>query len=194
MIRVILLTIGAVFTVLAVPALPAQSLAEKETTLQIQLTLQRLPYYGVFDSLAFSLDRGTVTMTGFAFRESLKSDVDEALRRVAGVDTVNNRIEVLPASPNDDRIRWATFYSIYTDDFLSRYSPGGASGALYELRAAAGFPGMQPLGPYPIHIIVKGGRTTLVGLVGNASDKLLAGVRAREVTGVFEVTNDLVVQ
>jgi hypothetical protein len=154
---------------------------------------ERLPYYGVFDFLAFGVDRGTVTLQGYAYQGNLKSAATRAVKRVSGVDDVSNSIAVLPASQNDDRIRYATFYRIYTDDFLSRYAPGGAIGVRYDAQQFARFPGMQPYGTYPIHIIVKRGRTTLLGVVDNESDKTLAGVRAREVDGVFAVENELVV-
>jgi hyperosmotically inducible protein len=185
--------LAVMVAVLATMTLPAQSVAVNETTLMVQRALQRLPYYGVFDFLAFGVDRGTVTVTGFAYRGSLRSDVANAVKRVAGVEELGNQIEVLPASQNDDRIRWSTFYNIYTDDFLSRYAPGGAMRARYEALSFARFPGMQPFGMYPIHIIVKNGRTTLVGIVDNEADKTIAGVRAREVPGVFGVENDLMV-
>jgi hypothetical protein len=106
---------------------------------------------------------------------------------------VANKIEVLPASLQDDRIRWETFYRIYTDDFLSRYAPGGELGVLQELQDERQFPGMQPVGPYAIHIIVKHGRTMLLGTVDNAADRQIAEVRAREVTGVFNVENSLTI-
>jgi hyperosmotically inducible protein len=179
--------------VLAITTPRAQPVAVKDTTLMVQRALQRLPYYGVFDFLAFGVDRGTVTVTGYAYRGNLKSDVANALKRVAGVDELGNKIEILPVSQNDDRIRWSTFYNIYTDDFLSRYAPGGAMSVRYEALSFARFPGMQPFGMYPIHIIVKNGRTTLLGIVDNEADKTLAGVRAREVTGVFGVEIDLIV-
>ena len=178
---------------LASATLGAQSVAVQESTLQVRRALQRLPYYGVFDSLTYSIDRGTVTLTGYAYRGDLKKDAEKAVTRVAGVDEVANQVEVLPASQNDDRIRWATFYRIYADDFLSRYAPGGAWAARYELIQARRFPGLQPFGNYPIHIIVKGGRTTLVGIVDSEADKTVAGMRAREVSGVFGVENELVV-
>jgi hyperosmotically inducible protein len=178
---------------LASATLGAQSIAVQESTLQVQRALQRLPYYGVFDSLSYSVDRGTVTLTGFAYRGDLKKDAEKAIKRVAGVDEVANQVEVLPVSQNDDRIRWATFYRIYADDFLSRYAPGGAWAARYELIQARRFPGLQPFGNYPIHIIVKNGRTTLVGIVDSEADKTVAGIRAREVSGVFGVENELVV-
>lgn len=98
-----------------------------------------------------------------------------------------NPIEVLPTSPKDDRIRWTTFYRIYTDDFLSRYAPGGARDVLQELREERHFPAIQPVGIYPIHIIVMNRRTVLLDVVDNAADRQLAEPRAREVTGVFEV-------
>ena len=171
----------------------AQTVAEKERTFNIERSLQRLPYYGVFDFLAFGVEKGVVTLQGYAYQGSLKSDAARAVKRLSGVDEVANKITVLPASPNDDRIRWATFYNIYTDDFLSRYSPGGAMGARYDVRQFARFPGMQPSGNYPIHIIVQKGRTTLLGIVDNESDKTVAGFKAREISGVFAVENELVV-
>ena len=165
----------------------------KQTALMVQRALLRLPYYGVFDFLVFGVDRGVVSIGGFAYRGNLKADALSAIRRVAGVEEVANKIEVLPASQQDDRIRWSTFYNIYTDDFLSRYAPGGAMRARYEALSFARFPGMQPFGTYPIHIIVKNGRTMLLGIVDSESDKSVAGVRAREVTGVFSVENDLAI-
>jgi hyperosmotically inducible periplasmic protein len=154
--------------------------------------LERLPYYGVFDFIAFRVDRGTVYLAGYSYQGNLKADAEMATKQASGVDEVANKIEVLPASQNDDRIRWATFYRIYTDDFLSRYAPGGEFGVLQELRDERRFPGMQPVGRYPIHIVVKNGRTMLLGVVDSAADRQIAEVRAREVSGVFEVENGLV--
>ena len=96
------------------------------------------------------------------------------------------------ASAEDRRIQWLTFYLIYTDDVLSRYAPGGAAGARFDLFQFAGFPDTQPFG-YPIHISVTDKHTTLMGVVDTAHDKHLAEVRAREAPGVVNVTNVLVV-
>jgi osmotically-inducible protein OsmY len=177
----------------AAPSPAVQSVAEKQRAENVRRALERLPYYGVFDFIAFNLDRGTATLMGYAYAPNLREDAEAVVKKVSGVDTVVNKIEVLPASFNDDRIRRAVFYNIYTDDFLSRYAPGGAMRAHYDALEFGRFPGMQPFGTYPIHIIVKGGRVTLVGAVGNTSDKQLAGVRAREVSGVFQVENELLV-
>jgi hyperosmotically inducible periplasmic protein len=171
----------------------AQTVAPEETVRSVRRALERLPYYGVFDYIVFRVDRGTVFLAGYSFQGRLSADAEAVTKRASGVDTVVNKIEALPTSPNDDRIRWETFYRIYTDDFLSRYAPGGPHDVLRELRDERRFPGMQPVGVYPIHIVVKNGRTMLLGVVDNASDRQIAEVRAREVTGVFEVENGLTV-
>jgi hyperosmotically inducible periplasmic protein len=170
----------------------AQNVSPEETEQSVRHMLERLPYYGVFDYIVFRVDRGVVYLAGYSFEGRLKADAEMAVKRASGVVEVANKIEVLPASQNDDRIRWATFYRVYTDDFLSRYAPGGVYEVLREVRDERRFPGMQPVGRYPIHIVVKGGRTMLLGVVDNASDRQIAEVRAREVSGVFEVENNLV--
>lgn len=180
------------FTALGTTTPRAQSPAAKEIALMVQRALLRLPYYGVFDFLVFGVDRGVVSLGGYAYRSNLKTDAAAVVKRVGWIDEVANKIEVLPAS-QDDRIRWATFYNIYTDEFLSRYAPGGAMSVRYEALSFARFPGMQPFGTYPIHIIVRNGRTMLLGIVDNEGDKTLVGVRARAVPGVFSVENDLAI-
>ena len=169
-----------------------QTVTLEETERSVRRMLERLPYYGVFDYIVFRVDKGTVYLAGYSFEGRLKKDAEIAAKRASGVVEVANKIEVLPASQNDDRIRWATFYRIYTDDFLSRYAPGGVYEVLRELRDERRFPGMQPVGRYPVHIVVKNGRTMLLGVVDSAADRQIAEVRAREVTGVFAVENSLV--
>jgi hyperosmotically inducible protein len=173
--------------------LQAQSVAPEETVRSVRKMLERLPYYGVFDFIVFRVDRGTVYLGGYGYEGNLKADAERAAKMSVGVDEVANEIDVLPTSQSDDRIRWATFYRIYTDDFLSRYAPGGARQVWRELLDESRFPGMQPVGIYPIHIIVKNGRTILLGVVDSVSDRQLAEVRAREVSGVFEVENSLTI-
>jgi hypothetical protein len=117
------------------------------------------------------------------------------------VDQVVDKIEELPPSPMDDELRWKVYYAIYRDPFLSRYAPGG--GLLWGSRRSYGpgfhglsggfFPGMEPAGDYPIHIIVKSLKVTLLGVVDSESDKTLAGMKAREVPGSLGVDNQLMV-
>jgi hyperosmotically inducible periplasmic protein len=169
-----------------------QSISARETTQSVQRALERLPYYGVFDFMAFNVERGTVTLTGYAYQGGLRDAAESATRRVSGVDEIANRVEPLPASQNDDRIRWATFYRIYTDAFLSRYATGGPDQIRREIYDSRRFPGMhQPLGVYAIHIVVRNGHTTLFGVVDNQGDRQIAEMRAREVSGVFSVANEI---
>src|SRR5262245_37668710 len=119
--RVSSILILLVFAV-AVPS--AQSVSQRQRQFDIREELERLPTYGVFDTIGFDYDRGKVTLVGYVYQGGLKSHAENAVKRVPGVDTVENTIELLPVSTNDDRIRWATFYNIYNDSFLSRYAPG----------------------------------------------------------------------
>jgi hyperosmotically inducible periplasmic protein len=188
------LLIGASLTGVALmtAAPAAETIPPQETTRSLRRALERLPYYGVFDYMSFEVDRGVVTLNGYAISGSLRYAAENAARRTAGVDEVANRLEVLPPSQEDDRIRWATFYRVYTDAFLSRYASGGDITVRREIHNARrwGF-AYQPLGLYSIHIVVRHGRTTLYGVVDNEADKQIADVRAREVSGVFAVTNEL---
>ena len=159
----------------------------------IRQALLRVPYYGVFDFLAFQYEKGTVTLSGFVYQPSLRRDVVSAVKRVPRVDQVVDTLEQLPLSHNDDEIRWRTFDRIYRDSVLARYAPGGGVTPFDRRFEMARYPGMQPFGSYPIHIIVKGGRTLLIGEVDSSFDRTLAGVRAREVPGTFGVDNELAV-
>ena len=146
-----------------------QAWLEKE----VRHVLVMLPYYSVFDNLAFRVEGDKVTLLGQVTRPTLKSDAQAVVKRIEGVETVVNNIEVLPVSPNDDRIRLATYRAIYSTQGLDRYA----------LQAVP-----------PIHIIVKGGHVTLEGVVANETDKNLAYLKANGVSGVFSVTNHLQVE
>jgi hyperosmotically inducible protein len=190
------LLIGASLTgvMLMTSGTAAETVTAQETTRSLRRTLERLPYYGVFDYMTFGIDRGVVTLNGYAYNGNLRDAAEMAAKRTSGVDEVANRLEVLPASQEDDRIRWATFYRIYTDAFLSRYASGGDIGARRELAQARRWGGLySPLGLYSIHIVVRHGQTTLYGVVDNEADKQMAEFRAREVFGVFAVENEIVV-
>jgi hyperosmotically inducible protein len=141
---------------------------------EVRHELVMLPFYGVFDNLSYKVDPdGTVTLYGQVTRPTLKSDSENVVKRIEGVTRVVNNIEVLPASINDDQIRRAVYRAIYGNDVLSQY----------QMRAVP-----------PLHIIVKNGHVTLEGVVARQMDKQIAGVQANSVSGVFSVTNSLVVE
>jgi hyperosmotically inducible protein len=186
------------------PALAADKTDSKDLVSQVRKDLMRLPYYGVFDFLVFSVNGPTVTLGGEVYNASIKKDAEREVKRMPGVENVVNNIEVLPVSGFDDNIRWAAFRTIYHDGSLSRYLPGGGwvpHGRMWRFdRPFDGFgpgtrfPGQEPLGSYPIHIIVKGGHLTLEGVVDNEMDKNLANIRAHGVSGALSVDNQLQVE
>jgi len=140
---------------------------------EVRHQLVLLPWYSVFDNLEYKVDGTTVTLYGQVAHATLMPDAERAVKRIEGVEKVVNNIEVLPPSPNDERIRRATYRAIYGDATLERYA----------LQAVPS-----------IHIIVKGGNVTLEGMTANQADKDVANIRASGVSGVFSVTNHLAVE
>lgn len=151
--------------------------------------------YGVFDSIHFAIKGGdTVILKGWASRPSLKSSLENSIKRINGVKTVQNEIDVLPLSPNDDRIRAAVYRAIYSYGPLQRYTSNRGPGSMNRnsvARQAGGITNDPPFGWHAIHIIVKNGNVTLTGVVDNEGDLAMAGIRANGVAGVFSVDNDL---
>lgn len=146
---------------------------EQHITKEVRHELVMLPYYSVFDNLAYKVQGDQVTLVGQVTRPTLKSDAEAAVKSVEGVSQVNNQIEVLPPSPTDDRIRLALYRAIYSAPQLQRYSMESVP---------------------PIHIIVNMGHATLEGAVASEADKNVAGLQANSVPGVFSVTNNLQVE
>jgi len=141
---------------------------------EVHHELVMLPLYGVFDNLLYKVSPdGTVTLLGEVSRPTLKSDAENVVRRIEDVEQVENQIKVLPSSPNDDRIRRATYRKIFGNSALSQY----------QVRAVP-----------PIHIIVNNGHVTLEGVVARKMEKQIAGMQASSVHGVFSVTNNLRVE
>ena len=159
-------------SVLAIVALTAVASAVQPDSVvkQVRHQLIAMPYYSVFDNFTFRVDGSTVTLAGQVTRPTLKADAERAIGRIAGVSEVVNEIEVLPVSPNDDRIRRAVYRAVYGQPVLSRY-------------AVQAVP--------PIHIIVRNGNVALEGVVATEGEKNIAGLQANGVSGVFAVANNL---
>jgi len=152
-----------------VRSLPSRTALEKK----VRHELVTLPYYGVFDNLAFQVNGGTVTLYGQVVQPTTKSDAAQRVARVAGVNRVVNKIDVLPLSPFDDSLRRRTYRAVFGTAGLSRYAMGANPS---------------------IHIVVDHGQVTLEGVVSNSNDAQLAYMAARSVPGVFSVTNNLQVE
>jgi hyperosmotically inducible protein len=147
--------------------------SQQELQKEVRHVLVMLPYYSVFDNLAYRVEGDKVILEGQVVRPSTKSDAEAAVKSIAGVSSVVNNIEALPPSPMDDQLRRALYRAIYGEPSLSRY----------------GFAAVAS-----IHIIVKNGNVTLEGVVDGEGDKNLAGLRANGVPNVFSVKNNLQVE
>ena len=148
------------------PSARSQERIQKE----VRHELLMLPWFGVFDNISFKVDGYNVTLYGQVVRPSLKSDAENVVKHIEGVEHVDNKIEVLPPSPMDDRLRIQLFHAIYGYEPLQKYALGVQK---------------------PIRIIVKNGHVSLEGVVDNQADKDAAGIRANGVPGIFSVTNNL---
>lgn len=161
-----------VLTGLTAPAIATAALP-RTTADKVRKELVTLPYYGVFDNLAYDVQGDTVILYGQVVRPSTRKDAERRVSKIEGVTRVINNIEVLPLSGFDDSIRARAYRAIFRSGSLYRYAMG-----------------TNP----SIHIIVKNGHVTLEGVVSNQMDSQLAYMAARGVPGVFSVTNNLRVE
>lgn len=158
-----------------VPGQNSQSFSPKaqaRITKEVRHQILMLPEFGVFDNIAFKVDGYDVVLLGQVTEPLLRSEAERVVKKIEGVERVDNRIEVLPTSINDDRLRREVFRAIYRYGPLQHYGVGSNR---------------------PIHIIVNRGHVTLEGVVDRQADKTMAGIQANGVSGVFSVDNNLVV-
>jgi hyperosmotically inducible protein len=163
---------GALVSPASLPQKSQEPKTQKALIREVRHQLVMLPYYSVFDNLAYKVEGDKVILEGQVVRPTLKSDAEAAVKSIEGVSTVVNNIEVLPLSPMDDQLRRAVYRAVYGESGLQRY-------------AEAAVPS--------IHIIVKNGNVTLEGVVDSEADKNLANLRASQVPNVFSVKNNLTV-
>src|ERR1051326_9325840 len=146
--------------------------AQARITKEVRHQILMLPDFGTFDNIAFKLNGYDVVLFGQVVKPTLKDDAGRVVKKIEGVERVDNRIEVLPISGNDDRLRRDLFNAIYRYAPLQHYGVGSNR---------------------PIRIIVNHGNVTLEGVVDRESDKNMAGMQANSVPGVFSVKNNLFV-
>lgn len=149
---------------------PVPAQAEERLQREVRHQLLLLPRLSVFDNLAYKVEGYTVTLLGQVTEPVEKSDAENVVKHIEGVEKVDNQIEVLPLSPMDNDIRRRIFVAIYGYPSLQKYA----------------MPVMKP-----IRIIVKNGHVTLEGVVDSEGDKNTAEIRAKGVSGVFSVTDHL---
>ncbi len=158
---------------LAVPGFASHGTPAPNAALEsnVRQAINKLAYYGVFDDLSFTLDdSGAVTLSGQVMQYYVRNAAVSAVKDVAGVTRVDDKIEVLPLSPFDNGIRIRAYNAIFGYPALSRYAINA-----------------RP----PIRILVKNGNITLAGVVNNELDRTLAYNRLQSLPGAFSVTNQL---
>jgi hyperosmotically inducible periplasmic protein len=170
---ILFLAAGTMLAQQPTPATRAPGHNDQGIMREVGHQLALLPWYSVFDNLQYRVNGDKVTLMGQVVRPVTKDDAEAAVKKVEGVESVDNQIEILPLSPDDDRIRRAEFHAIYSQPSLQRY----AESAVQQ-----------------IHIIVKNGHVTLEGVVASQADKDAAGLYANQVPQVFSVTNNLQVE
>jgi hyperosmotically inducible periplasmic protein len=171
---VVLLACGFISMLAASGTQPGGGQRQQDrVTREVYHELVMLPQLTIFDNISFKVNGGKVTLLGQVRNAVLKDEAQGAIKKVEGVESVDNQIEILPPSSEDDRIRLQVARALFNDDGLFRYSMGSVPS---------------------IHIIVRMGHVTLEGAVNNQTDKDRAGLKANGVPGIFEVKNNLQIQ
>lgn len=174
------ITIIAAAALAALTAVPALSQSPESRRDDIVLAdvyrvFENDIWYTMFDIVDVTVDQGVVKLSGFVTDPFKKKHFAERIaKEIEGVRDVENKLTVLPASYYDEQIRRVLAYSIYNDGRLLRYA---------NMRW-----------PWPIHIIVSGGRVTLEGVVYNRMDERLLESKARNVFGVTHVVSNLSIE
>ncbi len=139
---------------------------------KVQRQLLRMPRYEVFDFISFSVDGSTVTLNGKVRNAINKSEAQNRVEDIPGVERVVNNIEVLPLGSFDDGIRANLYRRLANSGGLSRY--------------------LWPVNP-SVRLIVDNGHVTLEGYVSNKGDYRTMNILAHGIPNVFSVTNNLIV-
>jgi hyperosmotically inducible protein len=157
---------------MAAPGIAASQTGENRLATAVRQQLVTLPYYNVFDWLDGELRAdGSIILRGEVVQESTRADAEARVKKIEGIARVVNEIKVLSPAPMDDVYRVALYRAIFNyNSPLFHYSTQ-----------------VVP----PIHIVVDNGRATLKGVVHSASESDLAYIAARQVSGLFDVRNEL---
>jgi hyperosmotically inducible protein len=163
----------AVFVLYAAALVATPALAQERKDLQIfrdiSNQVNRYTQFTIFDNVEAEVTNGRVVLSGAVTMPYKKEDIERRVRKVDGVLSLENKIDVLPVSLFDDELRFRVARAIYGNSSFWNY-------------AAMANP--------PIHIIVNRGRVTLVGVVNSNVERQLARSLATGF-GEFEVKNEL---
>jgi hyperosmotically inducible protein len=159
----------AALVLTAASAASAQERKDLQIFRDVSDSVNRYTQFTIFDSIDASVTQGHVVLGGWVTMPYKKNDLERRVRAVTGVNSVENKIQVLPVSQFDDELRFRIARAIYGNSAFWNYAS---------------------MANPPIHIVVNGGRVTLQGVVQNNVERQLARSLA---TGfaAFEVRNEL---
>jgi osmotically-inducible protein OsmY len=150
---------------------PSSAAGPSDLSEKVRHELVMLPFYSVYDDLNYEVNGDTVTLTGAVTRPTLKSDAEAVVKRIPGVNRVDNQIALLPLSDWDNQVRRMVYVTLFNSGSpLFRYGLGADPS---------------------IHILVDNGHVTLKGTVASQADKNIANLYVQGLFGVLSVTNDL---
>ena len=148
----------ALFLLLTIAVLPAMAQtteapdAQQQKVLQMATAIRKaivtLPQYGIFDNINYGIKGSIVILSGQASRPTLKSGIENVVKKVEGIEVVQNDIEVLPVGMNDDNIRAATrpAAKVYGESWSRAGWPvrwPGVKEVLRTIRRLAGMPSIS---------------------------------------------------
>ena len=165
---------AAVFvTLFVVNPAPALAQAAERKDLQvfndIATQVNRYTQLTIFDSISASVDDGRVVLSGWVTMPYKRDDLERRVRKVEGVNAIDNNIGVLPVSHFDDDLRFRIARAIYGHSLFWNYA--------------------NMVNP-PIRIVVNRGRVTLEGVVQSNVERMLARSLASGFNA-FEIKNAL---
>jgi osmotically-inducible protein OsmY len=123
----------------------------------------------VYDDFQGRIRNGSVYISGAVTEPKKLTDIVERIAKVKGVQYIDNKVVVLPASQEDDRLRVMVAQAIYSQSEFERYS----------------------MADPPIHVIVNKSRVTLIGAVRAELEKRKAIEAARFVPGTLSVDDKI---
>jgi osmotically-inducible protein OsmY len=145
--------------------------SDEKLAMEVIDTIRRYALFTVYDDFQGSVRNGIVHLRGAVTDEKKLADVIERVAKVRGVQEIDNKVTVLPANQDDDRLRVTIATAIYSLSDFERYS----------------------MADPPIHVIVNRGHVTLVGAVRSEIEKRKAYDAARFVNGVLALEDKVVV-
>lgn len=151
------------------PHVAAAQISDADLADRVASAVRGYVSFGIFDDISITVENRDVTLTGLVTMPFKKNEIEARVKKVDGVRSITNRVEVLPVSIYDSELRQRLAMAIYGHPAFRHYA--------------------SMVTP-PIHIVVQNGYVTLTGAVFSNVEKVLAASLA-QIPGVMSVKNEL---